>query len=419
MVDLEGGRQMRGTEYFICSFLLGACASAPDRAAGGVLAGDGRPDADAGIEASSVTGDDASTSAPGRDASPAVSDASLNPPPPDGSIDAVGPLPEGGAADGAADDAVADGAVDGDADGSINAWQPVVKGPWRVLFEPTVPGPGHYMNDHTVIKGHDGKWHIIGINGGGSGREVSFAHAIADSIDPPTNVVQQPPLAQYVDPNGKPLEAWAPYAMDVGGTIYLFYRSNVGLALDVSADPNLRTWQRRTDIVADHVDVPNCYRDPMVLPLGNTYVMYAPRLINGRTTIMYFESTDLIHWTSRTPVLTTSGTVVNPPWCSTESPFVFKRGAYYYLSSTVTDSGQATYHDTIIVRSTDPLSFGDYNGGSTTSTGNPVTKIVAHAPEYVHDLSTDRWFITTCGWENRSVYPEAKHGVAIAELVFQ
>lgn len=44
--------------------------------------------------------------------------------------------------------------------------------------------------------------------------------------------------------------------------------------------------------------VPNDFRDPMVFPQGDTFIMLvAARRINGRGNILRYESKDLIHWT--------------------------------------------------------------------------------------------------------------------------
>ena len=38
---------------------------------------------------------------------------------------------------------------------------PTIAGPWRLLFKPQ--RTGCYINDHTVLRAHDGVWHLFGI----------------------------------------------------------------------------------------------------------------------------------------------------------------------------------------------------------------------------------------------------------------
>ncbi|WP_309616876.1 LamG-like jellyroll fold domain-containing protein [Salinibacterium sp.] len=304
-------------------------------------------------------------------------------------------------------------------------YTPRIAGPWTTLFSPTQPAPANYMNDHTVIKGGDGLWHVIGISGGGNGQENSFASATTASLTSGT-WTEGPVLAAYYA-NGTPLNAWAPHAITVGGTTYLFYRSNRagvpnntspgGNTLEVASttDPTLTTWTRRTDITVSGLSEE--FRDPMVYPYNGGYVMYAPATANGVNYLASYTSTNLLDWVYAGRALTVSGTATTAPWSSLESPFVFKYGDYYYLSTTITDSSAPSYHDTFIFRSTNPMDFGDFNGVSATGAGTLVAKLPVHAPEYIQDTN-GQWYITTSGWQNYAIYPEASHGVAIAPLAF-
>ena len=322
-------------------------------------------------------------------------------------------------------------------------YKPTIVGPWRTLFEPTSPGPGHYMNDHTLFKGADGKWRIVGINGSGPPQpnsprpEVAFASGVSNALFGP--YTQNAPVARYCDaivnneevfdPScvttctgacaGHPVGAVAPHAVQANGVTYLFFASGVPghtLGLLTSTDSGA-TWTPRFDATID--SWPNPGRDPMVLLVGSTYYMYITTLYNGRSAIAYATSTDLLHWTLRGTAWTTSGTATEVSWSAAESPFVVKVGDYYYLSTTLTDSA-IEYHQTLVFRSKDPTNFGDYSGNKFDPAGsNFVTELPVHAPEFVQDPATSKWYITTCGWEGSSIYPEAHHGVAIAEIEWQ
>ena len=68
----------------------------------------------------------------------------------------------------------------------------------------------------------------------------------------------------------------------------------------------------------------------------------------------------------------------------TESPFVFERGGWYYLSVT---SYPVDWDASFVFRSRSPFAF----------TSRPVTRIAAHAPEWVEDPGTGDLFVTHCG----------------------
>ena len=60
---------------------------------------------------------------------------------------------------------------------------PCITGEWRVLFKPEVHG--NYVNDHSIVKGSDGLWHIYGITSfeGTPGAERYFAHGKGESLE--------------------------------------------------------------------------------------------------------------------------------------------------------------------------------------------------------------------------------------------
>ena len=104
----------------------------------------------------------------------------------------------------------------------------------------------------------------------------------------------------------------------------------------------------------------------------------------------------------------------NPSWAATESPFVFRHDGAYWLSITYTQStgGPAEYHNTLLFRSDNPFDFGTYTGDD----AQPAARLYAHAPEYLHDPDTGRWWITSCGWPGDRFQPVIPGSVAIREL---
>ena len=74
----------------------------------------------------------------------------------------------------------------------------------------------------------------------------------------------------------------------------------------------------------------------------------------------------------------------------TESPFVFERGGYHYLSVTSYPLG---WDATFVYRSRDPLAFPD----------TPFSRLRAHAAEWVFDVN-GRAYMTHAGSGQRGVW---------------
>ena len=78
----------------------------------------------------------------------------------------------------------------------------------------------------------------------------------------------------------------------------------------------------------------------------------------------------------------------------TESPFVFERGGWYYLSVT---SYPVAYDASFLYRSRSPFSFGDVS----------VARFKTHAPEWVEGGDNPGYgplFITYAGWGQGGVW---------------
>lgn len=57
-----------------------------------------------------------------------------------------------------------------------------------------------------------------------------------------------------------------------------------------------------------------------------------------------------LSWTYAGAALTLTSGATEVSWAARESPYVFKRDGWYYLSFTDTNSGSASYEDTILLR---------------------------------------------------------------------
>ncbi len=254
-----------------------------------------------------------------------------------------------------------------------------------------------YVNDHTIVRGRDGTWHLFGITHqepADPEDEDHFAHATAPSLQGPWT---KRPFALSVDPGyyGE-THLWAPHVIERGGTYYMFYNGggddHSAYAISLATSTDLYHWTRRPDgpLFRDGYDA----RDPYVMRLGGRWVMYytATGSPGGGTHIVaYRTSADLVHWSGRQVAYAdrSAGTFGG----STESPFVVRNGGYWYLFT----GPRPGYVGTDVFRSTDPLRFGDQVG-----------HIAAHAAEVVRDRG--RWYVTSAGW--------GQGGVSLAPLIW-
>ena len=62
---------------------------------------------------------------------------------------------------------------------------PYIAGKWRILFKPEKNG--NYVNDHSIVVGSDGRWHLYGITSfeGKPAHERYFVHGVGESLDKP------------------------------------------------------------------------------------------------------------------------------------------------------------------------------------------------------------------------------------------
>ena len=286
--------------------------------------------------------------------------------------------------------------------------KPVISGPWRVLFAPKISGD--YVNDHTVFQDAEGKWRAVGITSPGQSLsgydERYFAHGVADSLD--REMTEQPPLFKGW-PDGR--KKWAPHVVRDGSAYHLFAGPHA-VRHFTSADGI--TWKYEGLAIPDPW---GNFRDTMVLKLDpGKWLLYAT---DQDDTVSVFESADLFAWQR----VGTAFRAIRPApiWgflaiSATESPFVVKRGDYYYLSVTLTNYAPKNYTNTIVVRSRDPYDFGVYAAGGKGETAEFVATLPAHCAEYIRD-DRGEWFITSGGWKGWPVPAGATPGaLSIAPL---
>jgi hypothetical protein len=153
-------------------------------------------------------------------------------------------------------------------------------------------------------------------------------------------------------------------------------------------------------------------RDPMVIPLGAAFnhtflLVYTgtnPDSVTGTVSHVNYArtSSDLLHW-SDAFILFDGGVDGNNFGGPTESPFMVRRGANFYLFNGAWD-GQYAY--THVWLSTNPFQFGSVPLGTAVCVGS----IPSHALEVVRDSASGSegggggWYVTHAGWGQGGVW---------------
>jgi beta-fructofuranosidase len=280
---------------------------------------------------------------------------------------------------------------------------------WRPLFTPE--RTGQHVNDHCVVRGGDGRWHVIGITKPtpdiDANAERWFCHGAGPSLAE-GNFRERGRVCDF----GR--RAWAPTVVWDGERWVMLYGPDI-LRAAVSDDPRLDHWFEVPCSVTG-APVNAVSRDQMVTRLDDdTWLMYATGKRGREGAISVCVSENLLDWRFvRFALRTTPEAPKQPPWAATESPFVFRKDGEYWLSITYTASteGPAGYHETLLFRSKNPFDFGTYSGDE----GEAAARLEAHAPEYIHDPDTDQWYITSCGWRGEYFGTVIPGSVAIREL---
>lgn len=279
----------------------------------------------------------------------------------------------------------------------------VEAGPVRHVYNPT-PSGGHprYLNDHTVVRGPDGRWHLYSIVGNKAppgelpdpAKEVHFAHASAPSPQGPWTTH---PYALTVDPDYFGEEhLWAPHVVEHDGVYYMFYAAGGGppdasdTAINVATSTDMFTWTRLPSgpVFRDYLSA----RDPQVIRNGDRWVMYytATESMNGGHHIVACRTSfDLVHWSGRRTAYQDAETVGSHPSSNTESPFVLRRGGWWYLFI----GPRGGYIGTDVFRSRDPLAFSE-------------SELVGHLPVHAAEVVTDgaKQWVTGAGWTEDGLY---------------
>ncbi|MDR3269693.1 MAG: family 16 glycosylhydrolase [Tannerella sp.] len=182
-----------------------------------------------------------------------------------------------------------------------------------------------YLNDHTVTYHEkDAKWHVYGIMEG----EKKFIHLTADSLT-------QTPWVREEDfcVGSCEKEIWAPHIIRHEDTYYMFYTMiSAPREIRCATSKDLFHWEHFPEpLLASSNEYTNDQKnkDPMVFRDNdrNQWIMYYSMMKDKEHWVVgYSTSNDLIKWSK--PQICFDENNTSP---GVESPFVVKRGEYYYL----------------------------------------------------------------------------------------
>ncbi|GAA2727793.1 family 43 glycosylhydrolase [Actinocorallia aurantiaca] len=273
----------------------------------------------------------------------------------------------------------------------------VGSGPFTYVHDPSTFAGPRYLNDHTLVKAQD-RWHLFGIVGMSAPRgeapdsaaEIAFTHASAPTPYGPWTAHAD---ALTVDPSYGEEHLWAPHVVEAGGRYWMFYAAGgrAGAAINLATSTDLFTWTREPSgplfrgIAA---------RDPMVVRVGGTWVMYYTELSEpgGHHIVAYRRSDDLLHWSGPGTAFTDAST--DTTVSVTESPFVVERDGWYYLFI----GPRGGYEGTDVLASRDPFHF-DLDGYA--------GHVPGHAVEVVADGAD--WYVSAAGWFRHGLYVAPLH----------
>lgn len=254
----------------------------------------------------------------------------------------------------------------------------------------------HYVNDHGLIF-EEGQWHLFGIYHQEPFNpldEKEFVHAIANERGPYQD--QRPAFSKAKQAIALKAQAdlgeshiWAPHVVKEDGKFYMVYQGsgidNDQAQMRLAVSDDLNHWSKLKLPLFKDICVS---RDPFLMKHSSLlWVLYYTRCDstqNRKSAVAFRTSLDLVHWSE--PQLA----LVLEDWPSmfnsghTESPSIFKRGEWYYLSVT---NYPLSWDATMVYRSRTPFYFEP----------TPFARLKAHAAEWFEDKKSKQLFMTHAG----------------------
>ncbi len=179
-----------------------------------------------------------------------------------------------------------------------------------------------FAYDHSVIYNPtEKKWHLYGIQK----PMVTFIHLTADSLTQRGWEKQDPFLYNN-------MEIWAPHIIHYDDLYYMFYTSiDVPRQIRYAVSQDLYEWIHPSTeplfAFSNEFTDNMKNKDPMVFRDKDQWIMYYSMLKDDKHWVVgYSTSKDLVNWSE--PQICFDEYTEEP---SVESPFVVKRGKFYYL----------------------------------------------------------------------------------------
>ncbi|MBM3152868.1 MAG: hypothetical protein FJZ96_11835 [Chloroflexi bacterium] len=280
---------------------------------------------------------------------------------------------------------------------------PRIAGEWQSLFRPQEAG--YYINDHTIYQDAVGDWRLAGITSrtdGDFNQEKYFAAAVSDEFPPVGGMTETAPLADF---GGL---AWAPHVIHDGERYHMFWSPH---ELHQMTSEDGITWENHT--ITMPAPYHKFFRDGMVLRVApGQWLLYTTARGAYYSQVDIYQSFDLTGWQYIGPALRSGpGSERNSPFSSMESPFVVDNAGRYYLALTYNNDSffwpgilltfqvwpdPGSYNETLVFHSDNPYDFGIYRGRG--NAPSLLTELETHAPEFVFNPGTGKWYITTAGW---------------------
>jgi hypothetical protein len=293
-------------------------------------------------------------------------------------------------------------------------------GEFRLLLDSHAVGDGMGIFHSTVVRGHDGRWHMFGAVGAEADRYrpervVSLMHASADRLQGPWTshgIVLRADTAageRFVNDPTVVFHDGRYHLFFVGsGTGFPGWREGVchwqdgaftatdgcthgpfGLHLATS-DDGVR-WTRRGVVVTDSPFVAG----PSVKRIGEQWVMYygsaEPAHAMGRHAVVYRTSPDLVTWSGERGIamLDTSPTTPWPEHPFLRDPIVVQRGeTWYLLTGSVNNDNLSRYHVLWPFASDTPFSWRH-------SRTPPHGRLFVDGGAEILRDTDGRWYVTT------------------------
>lgn len=256
-------------------------------------------------------------------------------------------------------------------------------------------------NDHTFVKGEDGRWHIFGITHPmvktppiHEGEFASF-HAVSAATNFKEAVEQfhYSDLPKVLPPKERPGEVLAnhaPYIIKKDGLYQMIY-GHSPIRLAVSDD--LMKWEVKGALFSEEDGA----RDPNILFHDGTY--YATYC--SIKSVRLRKSKDLVNWSEAVTILQTNQ--FDP-----ESPSLIYHNNSFYLFVCAWEGNwdgkelQGAYtHKAHVYLSDDLMNFG-------TDDEKIITTLNAHAPEIFQD-EEGQWYISSVVWPYMGVSVDKLH----------